>query len=441
MNTTVYTAFKAPIAQHPQKCRIGVCDGTPILDDGWVLYSSLITENADRICSEVTKSLNEVRETNYDAESDAWMITVACLDKWMTSSEELIQISSSNKHPMQYFRHYDDAEGFPRMDYVDFIDSPAVRDHLRKLPPLPPAQQCILIAQSDIRPLEDKLAALREIRGIASPEDFAHGCWHFQCEDPFPVILDRYLRTRAERLVKLRKAEPGVIYMAEDADGWCGAPFSTFDAALTSVHKMSWNDGPPSILRRPIDEPGGEILVATLSRNREIVEINAKRYHDPEFGRDLGGELQNGYAHVPHPFKRGDIVRQFGDTYCVLADSAEDANGSSSLGADWSDMRLHGVTWDRRTGTFEHDHNILYTRYGMEFITPADLPEEQRMLAAVSRLLRGEDDLIDFLQRFTCGKREALEKEAVAADKEQANCWIGETGSVDGADVGKGERV
>ena len=49
-------------------------------------------------------------------------------------------------------------------DYIEFIDSPAIRNHLRTLPPLPPAQQCILIAQSEIRSLEEKLAALRKIR-------------------------------------------------------------------------------------------------------------------------------------------------------------------------------------------------------------------------------------------------------------------------------------
>ncbi len=81
------------------------------------------------------------------------------------------------------------------MDYIDFIDAPAVRDHLRTLPPLPPAQQCILIAQSGIKPLEDKLAALKAIRAATPPEDFARRCWAFQCNDPFPVILDRYLRT------------------------------------------------------------------------------------------------------------------------------------------------------------------------------------------------------------------------------------------------------
>ena len=303
------------------------------------------------------------------------------------------------------------------MDYIDFIDAPAVRDHLRTLPPLPPAQQCILIAQSGIKPLTEKLAALREIRAATPPEDFARGCWAFQSDDPFPVILDRYIRTREERLVAIRKAAPGAIYFAEDVDGsWVGDMFSTFEGALASVNPpVRADDAPPWIVRRPIDEPSGEILEAELTRGLEIAEITAKRYHDAECGRDWGGELQNGYAHVPHPFQCGDIVRQFGDTYCVLAEDAEDAVGRVPQGADWSSMRLQGVTWDKHSGTFERDHNILFTKYGTEIVASADLPEDQRMLAAVSLVMRGEYDLIDFLQRFSCGDFEALEKDAVAA--------------------------
>jgi hypothetical protein len=176
---------------------------------------------------------------------------------------------------------------------------------------------------------------------------------------------------------------------------------------------MRWNDGPPSILRRPIDDPGGEILDATLSCTKDIVEIISKRYHDAELGREWGGELQNGYAQVPYPFKRGDIVRQFGDTYCALTDVADDADGRVPKGADWSCMRLQGVTWDKRAGTFARDHNILFTKYGTEIVAPADLPEDQRMLVAVSLVMRGEYDLIDFLRYFTCD-REKLEKDAVA---------------------------
>ena len=410
MNTTVYTAVKAPTTQHPQKCRIGVCNGTPVLEDGWILYSSLITGNAEDIHTRVMKMLNDVRKTNYDAENDAWLIQISVLDYWMKTDCEIYKTPDNQQ--AQYFRHCDEEKGRPRLDYIDFIDAPAVRDHLRTLPPLPPVQRCILIAQSAIRPLTVKLAALRGIRDATPPGDFARGCWAFQCADPFPVILDRYLQTRAERLVTFRKTEPGSIYVVESSYRSYGAPFSTFDAALASVKKLEDDENPPSIRRRRIDDSDSATLVAKLSRSLEIAEIEVEGGPNAGNMRTWGGDLPNGYAYVPHPFRRGDIVRQ-GNAYYVLDGSSEESV-RFSWGTDESDMQLYGMSWDRPTGTFGHAH-IFYTRGGTELVAPGDLPEEQQMLVAVSLLMREKYDLITFLQCFTCGNKETLEKDAVAA--------------------------
>ncbi len=294
------------------------------------------------------------------------------------------------------------------MDYIDFIDAPAVRDHLRTLPPLPPAQRSILIAQSGIRSLPDKLAALREIRAATPPEDFARGCWSFQCDDPFPVILDRYLRTREERLAAFRKAEPGVVYVVET--GYSrdyGTPFSTLGAALASVEPLEEDEAPPSIRRRRIDDADGATLVAELSRQLEIAEIDVRGGPDAGNMRIWGGDLPNGYAHVPHPFRRGDIVRQ-GDSYYVFDESVEETGGRYSRGVDKSDMELYGVSWHRRTGSFGHEH-VFFTRFGTQRVAPADLPKEEKMLAAVATVMRDGHSLIEFLQCFTNGYRNDLE--------------------------------
>ena len=308
------------------------------------------------------------------------------------------------------------ADQMPMMKYIDFIDSPTVRDHLRTLPPLPPAQQCILIAQSDIKPLEEKLAALRKIRDTTSPEDFARGCWTFQSDDPFPVILDRYIKTREERLAEIRKAEPGIVYVVKSSyRGSYGMPYSTFDAALASVEELEDDEYPPSIRRLHIDDPKGAYLVAELSRKLELVEIDVSGGCDAGSMRDWGGELQNGYAHVPHPFKRGDIVRQ-GECYYVLDESVEDSSGRFSWGTDEGDMQLYGMAWDRACGTFGHEH-ICYTCGGTEIVEPKDLPEKERMLAAVANVMRDGHALIEFLQCFTNGYRDDLEENAIIWSK------------------------
>ena len=296
------------------------------------------------------------------------------------------------------------------MDYIDFIDSPTIREHLRTLPPLPPAQQCILIAQSAIRPLMEKFAALREIRAATPPGDFACGCWHFQSDDPFPVILDRYLKTRKKRIAEFYKGMPGFVYVVEStyrSRGY-GTPFSTFDAALASVEPLEDDERPPRIRRRRIDDSGCANLVAHLSRDLKVCEIDTAGGLGGRSMRVWGGDLPNGYAYVPHPFKRGDIVRQ-GDSYYVLDESVEESEGRFSWGTDESDMVLYGMSWDSSATSFGHEH-IDYTRYGTELVAPADLPEKEKMLAAVATVMRDSHLLIEFLQCFTNGYQDDLEK-------------------------------
>ena len=297
-------------------------------------------------------------------------------------------------------------------DYIDFIDAPAIRRHLRSLPPLPPAQQCILVAQSEIKTLGEKLAALREIRAATPPEAFAVGRWKYQCDDPFPIILDRYIRTREERLARLERAEPGVVYVVETSYSRdYGTPFSTFAAALASVEPLEDDEWPPSIRRRRIDDEKGATLVARLSRDLKVREIDEEGGPDGGNMRIWGGDLPNGYAYIPHPFRRGDLVRQ-GDAYYVMSENAEETEGRYSRGTDESDMELLGMSWYAESGSFSHSH-VFFTRGGLDFVAPADLPENQRILAAVSLVMRGEDSLVGFLELLTGGEEDELGKDAL----------------------------
>ena len=206
---------------------------------------------------------------------------------------------------------------------------------------------------------------------------------------------------------------PGVVYVVEPGDGYgYVGPFSTFAAALGSVKEIAADEAPPSICRRRIDDhPHAATLVADLSRSREIVDVQAKGGPDVGLRRDWAGDLSNGYAYVPHPFKRGDIIRQ-GDSYYVLDESVEESDGRFSWGMDDCDMVLYGMSWDKKSGSFGHEH-IDFTRHGTELVAPADLPERQRMLAAVSVVMRDGHALIEFLQCFTNGYRNELEKNTV----------------------------
>ena len=95
VNDTVYVACKHQAGRHPERCRIGVCRGTPALEDGWSLFSTMKGESTDGVYAAVMQSLNDIKATNYDAVNEAWMIPAVVLDKWMTSSAEILQHRNS----------------------------------------------------------------------------------------------------------------------------------------------------------------------------------------------------------------------------------------------------------------------------------------------------------------------------------------------------------
>lgn len=116
---TVYVAYKEPMEQHPQIGRVGICNGTPILEDGWSLYSYMTGENAEDIYSSVMKEIHEINASHknipeeesrllgmlpfYDAENDFCRILIKFLDGLMISAEHLLHIGDNTKTEMQYF--------------------------------------------------------------------------------------------------------------------------------------------------------------------------------------------------------------------------------------------------------------------------------------------------------------------------------------------------
>ncbi len=103
-NDTVYIAYKEPLNQHPQKCRIGVCVGTPVLDTGWRLFSYAKGEYADEIYADILKTLNDVRGTNYDSENEAWVLPINGLDGMIVAAVKLLRARYPDKFQMQYFK-------------------------------------------------------------------------------------------------------------------------------------------------------------------------------------------------------------------------------------------------------------------------------------------------------------------------------------------------
>lgn len=121
MCDTVYVAYKEPLEQHPQIGRVGICNGTPILEKGWSLFSYMTGEDAETIFSSLVEDLNKVQESQkeipevqkqilgmppvHDADKDFWRLPIKVLDGWMLSAEKLLHIGNNTKSTMWYVKH------------------------------------------------------------------------------------------------------------------------------------------------------------------------------------------------------------------------------------------------------------------------------------------------------------------------------------------------
>ena len=85
MNNAVYIAVKAPLNNpiDPHLCRIGISNGTQIIDGGWVLYSSVSTNNSEDSEAIRAHILKLLQGAIYDAENKAWFLPPEVIDYWM----------------------------------------------------------------------------------------------------------------------------------------------------------------------------------------------------------------------------------------------------------------------------------------------------------------------------------------------------------------------
>ena len=201
-------------------------------------------------------------------------------------------------------------------DYIDFIDSPTVRDHLRMRPPLSPAQQCILIAQSECRSLKDKLAALRKIRSDTPPDGFADGEYQLACNDlGFADALDRHIQRKEERLAAFLAPAPDVVYVPHDPrNGYDLASFATFTECLDSLRDIESADERDAItIARCRTGKPDDTLTGFLGPGKVLVDVETEDDGHIDYDDDAWRwNFAKAYVRVPHGFRSGDIV-QWGD--------------------------------------------------------------------------------------------------------------------------------
>ena len=303
-------------------------------------------------------------------------------------------------------------------DYIDFIDSTAIRNHLRTLPPLPPAMQCILIAQSARRSLEDKLAALREIRAETPTEGFADGEFQLACNDlDFAAALGRHIRRKEDRLAAFLAPAPDVVYVPQDPrNGYDLASFATFAECLKSLRDIESVDVREGItIARCRTGKPDDRLTGYLGPGKALVEVEAEEDGRIDSGYDeWRWNFAKAYVRVPHGFRPGDIVRCGDGEYSVVVHpELPTVIEKWRRGLDYTCQFFSTLAFSPEETHpcggvfFIHDVFPLGVP-AVERVAPDDLPDEYGVLLAVADVVEDHNCICQLLESYSHGRLDSL---------------------------------
>ena len=220
------------------------------------------------------------------------------------------------------------------MNYLEFVDSLTVREHLRAIGYKPDSLSLAYIVwQSSSKTLDEKAEAFEEI--IKNTEDMPiHECEYYSEEPSLHAFLRRYCDTLNEKInAFLKKDEGGVfdysIYYAAPDNDWAHDRklFSDFEKARAAViselldDRALSDDGEGSsklvrIRKRLLDsEDEGESLFLTPSLEFYEYDPSATKISSEEY--DTLTRFMGVCLPIPHPFKSGDTVRECAGIYAL----------------------------------------------------------------------------------------------------------------------------
>ena len=319
-------------------------------------------------------------------------------------------------------------------DYIDFIDSPTVRDHLRMRPPLSPAQQCILIAQSECRSLKDKLAALRKIRSDTPPDGFADGEYQLACNDlGFADGLDRHIQRKEERLAAFLAPAPDVVYVPHDPrNGYDLASFATFTECLDSLRDIESADERDAItIARCRTGKPDDTLTGFLGPGKVLVDVETEADGHIDYDDDAWRwNFAKAYVRIPHGFRPGDIV-QWGDgEYSVVVHpELPKIFEKWRRGLDYTCQFFSTLAFSPDEthpcgGKFFIQDVFPIGVPVVERVTPDKLPDKYGILLAVADVVEDSNCICQLLESYSHGHLDDLiefaKKNRIGPDAERA---------------------
>lgn len=289
-------------------------------------------------------------------------------------------------------------------DIISFVDSADIREY-NKSTVFFPIEQAVLINASRKRPLEEKLSAWHELLETYSEDEFQmtmHGegpsgdCSYKQ------MLIDHVISI--ERALDRRNTAPRIVYEAciyermypdnEDLEY-----FTKYDEAyqyLCNYRQHEYLDDPDlmgvelraKITAKHLDDPNHCRMEDVFHFDNELCLVDV--YVDSSHPDTVGNGLDDIFAYIPLPFKKGDILRTINQDltfYGVLPRDADEAYFQPQLehGADNSDMSITLDNYEDGKWWFSHC-NML----DLERCSESELPEDQKNLALLSDVYKNK---------------------------------------------------
>ena len=291
------------------------------------------------------------------------------------------------------------------MDFYQFVNSPDVREHLRKIRyEFSPAEAAWFVYQSRTATLKEKHEAWQTI--IDTMPDSAIEIGHGDKQSSLHIFLRSCMQKQNELADALFRSEQRIVYQARVRDAesrrWydCDGVFPTCKACCSAAAAEEAIDR--IRIRRLSPYDAAIDIVAELRPDGELLSVEENRPSDAE--TDYSYIFENMWFCFPTPFQPGDIVHdpeQRG--YCggpfVLTGTTEDycREHPDYRGCDSSDMNAWGYFQNEDSGEIYYEcmENYMDCEYYR-----GDLGGKRRVLTAMSNFLKGNIDVSLFARAY-----------------------------------------
>lgn len=332
---------------------------------------------------------------------------------------------------------------------LDFIDSPEIRKYNEQTV-FTPAQQAVLIMRSRKKSMEERLDALQHLVDVFAEEEFgAEGIFREDNE----AVTDENMREITikniayyRRLLEKRYNAEGCVFAVAlhekdnigtyryDVDEYCFR--ADYESAFQKLKEekaeyendADWQDVElwGEIIRIPFKTGKEEYRPRRLyyrhNHDLKLVEVEERfaDNDDDQFADDLPDEIALEWeedlnkafgVHISTPFRPGDLVKSVSFCNSPFYGVIHGYGLREKMDKEWWEWQdgVMGVRFDISEDSkfgWEHDLPIL----SLSYCKAKEIPYDNRMIRLLSRLQKGEFNIIDMLWGMSFGDLDELLK-------------------------------